>query len=154
MFNVENVKVVKAIEYEESKRAAIKLLESLEPGDELRFPPSERENIYHFIELAHQLDITLYQDDLRLMYLKDDLKASETFTVDPFLHSQCESVKGYRIETTVLYEAYRKFCEDRKLTPRSRIAFGRDLNARGYEYVERSTPYTSYRVGLRLKPQD
>jgi hypothetical protein len=56
----------------------------------------------------------------------------ESDTLGAFLDEYCEIGSGYSVATAPLYEAYKEWAKDGELHPLTKIAFGRQLQERGF----------------------
>jgi putative DNA primase/helicase len=76
----------------------------------------------------------------------------EQDTLGSFLDEYCEIGDGFAASTPPLYEAYKEWAKDGELHPLSKIAFGRQLEERGFIAEKRGTgnQRTTWRLGLRL----
>lgn len=83
--------------------------------------------------------------------------ATEAYRVEQdllgnFLEEYCEIGEQYSASTPALYDAYKEWAKDSELHPVSKIAFGRQLEERGFAADKRGTGNnrTTWRLGLRL----
>jgi putative DNA primase/helicase len=76
----------------------------------------------------------------------------EQDTLGSFLDEYCEIGDGFAAPTPPLYEAYKEWAKDGELHPLSKIAFGRQLEERGFIAEKRGTgnQRTTWRLRLRL----
>ncbi len=151
---LDTVEIRRKVDIEVLRQAEISMISSLDEGDEVVIPKQFAHKIQGLLSLSMEIGKPLRADGLTL--IRDDSAGlTRSAIIDAFLKEHCEIGDELRQETSSLYDAFADYCQ--KLGSKaafSRVAFGREMTARGFQYKERSNPeYFSYRTGLRLKEE-